>query len=95
MTLREFFLKSSLISKEDEDEDYMDESTVNKEGGAWPFVLKFVVCQLLMEITAYIRETYKSVPKVKASVLIFLSPAWVSFLYCSLRFLPYFLTENA
>jgi protein unc-80 len=54
-----------VISKEDEDEDYMDESTVNKEGGAWPFVLKFVVCQLLMEITAYIRETYKSVPKVQ------------------------------
>jgi hypothetical protein len=51
--------------QEDEDEDYMDESTVNKEGGSWPFVLKFVVCQLLLEITAYIRETYKSVPKVQ------------------------------
>jgi hypothetical protein len=42
----------------------MDESTVSREGGAWPPVLKFVVCQLLMEITAYIRETYKAVPKV-------------------------------
>jgi len=42
----------------------MDEATVNKEGTSWPPVLKFVVCQLLMEITAYIRETYKTIPKV-------------------------------
>ena len=56
------------LMQEDEDEDFMDESTVNKEGRStttWPPVLKFVVCQLLMEITAYIRETYKAVPKVR------------------------------
>ena len=45
----------------------MDESTVNKEGSGWPPVLKFVVCQLLLEITAYIRETYKAIPKVGTS----------------------------
>jgi hypothetical protein len=60
--------------QEDEDEDFMDESTVNKEGSAWPPVLKFVVCQLLLEITAYIRETYKAVPKVQRNMSITCNP---------------------
>ena len=30
-----------------------------------PMVLKIAACQLLLEITSYMRETYKSIPKVK------------------------------
>ena len=32
-----------------------------------PMVLKIAACQLLLEITSYMRETYKSIPKVEKS----------------------------
>ena len=51
------------LLQEDEDEDFMDETTVNPDGTRCPAALKLVACMLLFEITAFMRETYKTVAK--------------------------------
>ena len=48
---------------EDEEEDFLDECIVNPTGKGCPTVLLLCAATLLSEITAYMRETYKSVPK--------------------------------
>ena len=60
---------------EDEEEDFLDEATVNPEGRGCPPVLLLCAAAVLAEITSFMRETYKGVPKqgkargqVKASV---------------------------
>ena len=60
---------------EDEEEDFLDEATVNPEGRGCPPVLLLCAAVVLAEITSFMRETYKCVPKqgkvrgqVKASV---------------------------
>ena len=38
-------------------------ATVNPQGTACPHALKMVACQLLLEITSFLRETLQSLPK--------------------------------
>ena len=61
-------LRQKELLQEDEEEDFLDEATVNPAGSGCPPVLQLVACMLLMEITAYMRETYKTVPKLGRSV---------------------------
>jgi hypothetical protein len=44
-------------------DDYYDEALVNPDGNNCPFALQNVVCILLLEITAFLRETYQYMPK--------------------------------
>merc|ERR1719300_799996 len=48
---------------DDEEEDFLDECIVNPTGKGCPTVLLLCASTLLSEITAYMRETYRSVPK--------------------------------
>ena len=44
---------------EDEEEDFLDEATVNPSGRGCPPALLLCACTLLAEITAFMRETYR------------------------------------
>ncbi|XP_031777864.1 protein unc-80 homolog isoform X3 [Nasonia vitripennis] len=48
---------------EDEEEDFLDEASVNSYGTSCPVALRLVACTLLLEITAFLRETYPTLPK--------------------------------
>ncbi|XP_014281796.1 protein unc-80 homolog isoform X3 [Halyomorpha halys] len=54
---------------EDEEEDFLDEAcgTRNEYGSSCPMALRLIACTLLLEITAFLRETYQNLPKVSAS----------------------------
>ena len=56
-------MKQRELLMEDEEEDFLDECIVNPTGKGCPTVLLLCAATLLSEITAYMRETYKSVPK--------------------------------
>ncbi|XP_052063828.1 protein unc-80 homolog [Mytilus californianus] len=47
----------------DEDEDFLDEGTVNVTGSACPYALKMMACLVLQEITTFLRETFRDLPK--------------------------------
>ena len=40
-------------------------ATVNMSGNACPYALKMVACQLLLEVTTFLRETFQYLPKSK------------------------------
>ena len=42
-------------------------ATVNPSGSACPYALKMIACQLLLEITTFLRETYQYIPRTKVS----------------------------
>ena len=42
-------------------------ATVNASGSACPYALKVVACQLLYEITTFLRETYQYIPKSRST----------------------------
>ncbi|EFN65650.1 Uncharacterized protein KIAA1843 [Camponotus floridanus] len=48
---------------EDEEEDFLDEASINSYGSQCPFALRHVACILLLEVTAFLRETYQTLPK--------------------------------
>jgi len=54
--------KRKHLKFEDEEEDFLDEAFVNPSGNECPFALKLVACQLLYEITAFLRETHQYLP---------------------------------
>ena len=56
-------MKQRELLMDDEEEDFLDECIVNPSGKGCPTVLLLCAATLLSEITAYMRETYKSVPK--------------------------------
>lgn len=56
--------KQRQLLLEDEEEDFMDEASVNPNGSACPAALRLIACVLLLEITTFMRETYKSLPKM-------------------------------
>lgn len=56
--------KQRQLLLEDEEEDFMDEASVNPNGSSCPAALRLIACVLLLEITTFMRETYKSLPKV-------------------------------
>ncbi|XP_021940294.1 protein unc-80 homolog isoform X4 [Zootermopsis nevadensis] len=47
----------------DEEEDFLDEASVNLYGLECPIALRLLACILLLEITAFLRETYQTLPK--------------------------------
>ncbi|XP_032667265.1 protein unc-80 homolog isoform X5 [Odontomachus brunneus] len=48
---------------EDEEEDFLDDASINSYGSQCPFALRLVACVLLLEVTAFLRETYQTLPK--------------------------------
>jgi hypothetical protein len=54
--------KRKQLKFEDEEEDFLDEAFVNPSGSDCPFALKLIACQLLYEITAFLRETHQYLP---------------------------------
>ncbi|XP_043466068.1 protein unc-80 homolog isoform X3 [Leptopilina heterotoma] len=48
---------------EDEEENFLDDASVNTYGSSCPVSLRMVACMLLLEITAFLRETYQTLPK--------------------------------
>ncbi|KYN10340.1 Protein unc-80 like protein, partial [Trachymyrmex cornetzi] len=48
---------------EDEEEDFLDDASINNYGSQCPFALRLVACVLLLEVTAFLRETYQTLPK--------------------------------
>ncbi|XP_055525794.1 protein unc-80 homolog isoform X1 [Wyeomyia smithii] len=56
--------KQKQLLQQDEEEDFLDEMSVNPHGNDCPPALKLVACMLLMEITGFLRETYQTLPKI-------------------------------
>uniref|UniRef100_A0A8C1LHR2 Unc-80 homolog (C. elegans) n=1 Tax=Cyprinus carpio TaxID=7962 RepID=A0A8C1LHR2_CYPCA len=56
--------------KEDEEEDYLDDNTVNPTKCGCPFSLKMAACQLLLEITTFLRETFPCLPRPRTEPLV-------------------------
>ncbi|KAG8197196.1 hypothetical protein JTE90_011351 [Oedothorax gibbosus] len=54
--------KKRQLRIEDEEEDFLDEACVNPGGSDCPFALQIAACQLLLEITAFMRETFQYLP---------------------------------
>lgn len=61
MILDEQKQKELLI--QDEEEDFLDEASVNSYGSSCPMALRLIACILLHEITSFLRETYQTLPK--------------------------------
>lgn len=55
--------KQNEALQQDEEEDFLDEASVNPHGNDCPPALKLIACLVLYEITAFLRETYQSLPK--------------------------------
>ncbi|KFO96913.1 Protein unc-80, partial [Calypte anna] len=58
------------LKKEDEEEDFLDDSTVNPTKCCCPFALKMAACQLLLEITTFLRETFPYMPRPRTEPLV-------------------------
>uniref|UniRef100_A0A672M4W4 Unc-80 homolog, NALCN channel complex subunit n=1 Tax=Sinocyclocheilus grahami TaxID=75366 RepID=A0A672M4W4_SINGR len=58
------------VKKEDEEEDYLDDNTVNPTKCGCPFPLKMAACQLLLEITTFLRETFPCLPRPRTEPLV-------------------------
>ncbi|XP_029696079.1 protein unc-80 homolog isoform X9 [Takifugu rubripes] len=58
------------MRKEDEEEDYLDDNTVNPTKCGCPFALKMAACQLLLEITTFQRETFPCLPRPRTEPLV-------------------------
>ncbi|GLV31802.1 uncoordinated 80 [Carabus blaptoides fortunei] len=48
---------------QDDEEDFLDEASINGFGSNCPLALRLIACNLLLEITAFLRETYQNLPK--------------------------------
>ncbi|KAJ1528104.1 hypothetical protein ONE63_008019 [Megalurothrips usitatus] len=59
--------KHKELLMQDEEEDFLDEASVNLYGLESPMALRLVACMLLMEITAFMRETFQTLPKASRS----------------------------
>lgn len=55
--------KQNELIQQDEEEDFLDEASVNPDGNGCPAALKLIACLILYEITAFLRETYQTLPK--------------------------------
>ncbi|XP_034126697.1 protein unc-80 homolog isoform X1 [Drosophila guanche] len=55
--------KQRELLQQDEEEDFLDETSVNPHGNDCPHSLKLIACVLLFEITAFLRDTYIMLPK--------------------------------
>ncbi|KAJ8917160.1 hypothetical protein NQ315_012652 [Exocentrus adspersus] len=55
--------KQKELLLQDEEEDFLDEASINSYGSSCPMALRIIACILLHEITAFLRETYQTLPK--------------------------------
>ncbi|XP_058795328.1 protein unc-80 homolog isoform X2 [Phymastichus coffea] len=55
--------KHKVLAIEDVEEDFFDEASINTYGSTCPIALRLIACNLLFEITAFLRETYPNLPK--------------------------------
>lgn len=55
--------KQRELLQQDEEEDFLDEASVNPHGNDCPHALKLIACVLLFEITAFLRDIYGTLPK--------------------------------
>lgn len=55
--------KQHELIQQDEEEDFLDEASVKATGIDCPAALKLITCLILYEITAFLRETYQTLPK--------------------------------
>lgn len=50
----------------DDIEDFMDDGSINDASGEFcPPALQLMACQLLLQITAFLRETFQLIPRSK------------------------------
>lgn len=68
--------KQKKLLQQDEEEDFLDEACVNPNGNNCPPALKLIACVLLFEITAFLRETYQSLPKASKLTAKDKPPLW-------------------
>ncbi|XP_020299995.1 protein unc-80 homolog isoform X4 [Pseudomyrmex gracilis] len=61
---------------EDEEEDFLDDASINGYGSQCPFALRLVACILLLEVTAFLRETYQTLPKASKLLTKERPPPW-------------------
>ncbi|XP_076677709.1 unc80, NALCN channel complex subunit isoform X4 [Andrena cerasifolii] len=61
---------------EDEEEDFLDEASINGYGSQCPIALRSVACILLLEVTAFLRETYQTLPKFNKLLTKERPPPW-------------------
>ncbi|XP_035712762.1 protein unc-80 homolog isoform X4 [Folsomia candida] len=54
--------KQKELAQNDEEEDFLDDASI-MDGAECPLALQVLSCMLLYEITAFIRETYQTLPK--------------------------------
>ncbi|XP_065573108.1 protein unc-80 homolog isoform X4 [Artemia franciscana] len=47
----------------DENEDFINEAIVNPDGKGCPWVVRLAACHLLLEITTFLRDTYRRLPR--------------------------------
>ncbi|KAF5273419.1 hypothetical protein FQA39_LY07436 [Lamprigera yunnana] len=55
--------KQKELLLQDEEEDFLDEASINSYGSNCPIALRLIACVLLYEITTFLRETYQTLPK--------------------------------
>lgn len=55
--------KQKELLLQDEEEDFLDEASINSYGSGCPMALRLIACVLLHEITSFLRETYQTLPK--------------------------------
>ncbi|KAJ8299881.1 hypothetical protein KUTeg_021400 [Tegillarca granosa] len=58
--------KKKELRSSDEEEDFLDEATVNENGSECPYALKMIACLVLQEITTFLRETFRDLPKSRS-----------------------------
>uniref|UniRef100_UPI00358FE682 protein unc-80 homolog n=1 Tax=Myxine glutinosa TaxID=7769 RepID=UPI00358FE682 len=51
------------LKREDEEEDFLDDRSVNPTKCGCPYAVKMAACQLLLEITSFLRETFPVLPR--------------------------------
>ena len=62
-----FYFKSIKVT-EKINAEFLISASVNPNGSSCPIALKLVACVLLMEITTFLRETYKNLPKANKPI---------------------------
>ncbi|XP_060527222.1 protein unc-80 homolog isoform X3 [Cylas formicarius] len=71
--------KQKELQIQDEEEDFLDEASINTFGSNCPTALRLIACVLLQEITAFLRETYQTLPKSSRIVGKERAPPWEKF----------------
>ncbi|KAH9525120.1 Protein unc-80 [Bulinus truncatus] len=54
------------LRMEDEEEDFLDEASVNPKGKECPYALKMLACLVLVEVTTFLRETFQYLPRSRS-----------------------------